>query len=317
MARWFGFGGWFGTGFWEKQIFGFSDEGMTKVNKRKKDDKGKPRPELAGYTQREDHECKRDESIWRGHCNREEGERIQLMDSEDKGHNEDQDGDTNDGFGSQVKEPPGGLEEGLKGQEKMVGGSEYGTEKETGDDLPPSVEEWDVISQERSMTDNEEKSFYSRKVMDLGEARDCVSWSAKGSNTRRMILYIYTRLGEETPLFSCTYEGCGHVSKALNLETGRTELQNSCVRCKRRRMVTRENRKKAARKVDVGLPSLGRYWFVWRLLKRGGTKLTKERQKVWRYGKLTGNISNGDWWGVAWNESLGWTRNNGMNWRSE
>jgi hypothetical protein len=82
---------------------------------------------------------------------------------------------------------------------------------------------------------------------------------SKGSNTRRLILYIYTRLGEETPLFSCTYEGCGHVSKALNLDTGKTELQNSCVRCKRRRMVTRENRKKAARKVDVGLPSLG-HW---------------------------------------------------------
>ena len=125
------------------------------------------------------------------------------------------------------------------------------------DDLPPSVEEWDVISRERATTDNEEKSFYSRKVMDLGEARDCVSWSAKGSNTRRMILYIYTRLGEETPLFSCTYEGCEHVSKSLNLDTGKTELQNSCVRCTRRRMVTRENRKKAARKVDVGLPSLG------------------------------------------------------------
>jgi hypothetical protein len=39
------------------------DEGMTKANKRKKDNKGKPRPELAGYTQREDNECKRDESI--------------------------------------------------------------------------------------------------------------------------------------------------------------------------------------------------------------------------------------------------------------
>jgi hypothetical protein len=56
------------------------------------------------------------------------------------------------------------------------------------DDLPPSVEEWDVISRERATTDNEEKSFYSRKVMDLGEARDCVSWSAKGSIMRRLIL---------------------------------------------------------------------------------------------------------------------------------
>jgi hypothetical protein len=37
--------------------------------------------------------------------------------------------------GSQVQEPPGGLEEGLKGQEKMVGGSEYGAEKERGDDI--------------------------------------------------------------------------------------------------------------------------------------------------------------------------------------
>jgi hypothetical protein len=71
---------------------------VTKANKRKKDDKGKPRPELAGYTQREDEERKRDENIRRGHCNREEEERPQLTDSEDEGHNDDQDGDTNDGF---------------------------------------------------------------------------------------------------------------------------------------------------------------------------------------------------------------------------
>jgi hypothetical protein len=111
------------------------DEGVTKANKRKKDDKGKPRPELAGYTQREDEERKRDENIRRGHCNREEEERPQLTDSEDEGHNDDQDGDTGDGFWSQVQEPTGGLEEGLKGKENMVGGSEYGAEKERGDDI--------------------------------------------------------------------------------------------------------------------------------------------------------------------------------------
>ena len=109
------------------------------------------------------------------------------------------------------------------------------------------------------MTKDEKKLFYSQKVMDLGEARDCISWSAQGSNARRVMLYIYMRLGEETPLFSCTNESCDHVSKALNLDKGKTELQNSCLCCKRRRMITRENRKKAARKVNVGLPSLG-HW---------------------------------------------------------
>jgi hypothetical protein len=58
-----------------------------------------------------------------------------LTDSDYEGHNEDQDGDANDGFSSQVPEAPWGLEEGLKGQEKRVGGSEYGAEKERGNNI--------------------------------------------------------------------------------------------------------------------------------------------------------------------------------------
>ena len=61
--------------------------------------------------------------------------RNELTDSEEKELNENPVGDAIAGFGSQEEPTPGGLEEGLKGQEEREGGSNYAAEKTRGNDM--------------------------------------------------------------------------------------------------------------------------------------------------------------------------------------